>query len=196
MLRKPMWLVNALMYLDWQIFTWHIDVGSTVENAIDWVLDGLNWVITHLKELGEWWEEFRQEVIDLFAEIPKWINVLWKWILDFGDTLASWIDNWWDAIYQKVKDWVTTAIDKVKDALGVIKDTLTEWVTKIESFFTTILPDLAKKLDIVDLIKNAFEPWKDLLNFLSEIGGELAEFFTNPIEYLWQKFSDWFFGGE
>jgi predicted PurR-regulated permease PerM len=187
-----MWLVNGLLYLDWQIFTWHINVGTAVEAAIDWVLDGLNTVITFVGQLAAWWEEFRQEVIDFFTEIPKWLNELWQYFLNFADTFAGWISDWWDGIFETVKDWVLTVVDKLKEIVTDIGDTLERWVTTVENFFTQVLPELAHKLDVLDMIKSFFEPWRDLLNFLSEVAADIGEFFSDPLAWVYNKLDDFF----
>ena len=192
MLQKPQWLVDFLNALNWDIFTWHIYVGDTVENAIDWVIDIIDTIITWMVQVGNWWEEFRQEVVDFFRLVPQWINEAWQFILNFWDTIGDIIATWWEAVYQTVKDWVNTIIDGVKDALKVVSDTLTQWVTTVENFFTSILPTLASKLDVADLIKNAFQPWRELLNFLVEIKNELVEFFTDPLQWAYNKMDEFF----
>jgi len=190
----PVDLLAFLHSLQWDIFTWHIDVGTPIIRAIEWVLEWINSLVDWVQQIGNWYEDFRQEVVDFFTQIPKWLNEIWQWILNFADTLGDWIANWWEPIYQTVKDWVLTVIDEVKEALGVISDTVTRWVTTVESFFTSILPTLASKLDVADLIKAAFKPWTDLFNWWGEFYKEVKEFFVNPVEFIWNKFTDWFFG--
>jgi phage-related protein len=196
MLQKPAWLVNALSYLNWDIFGWQIYVGDSVENAIDWVLDGINTIITWAQQIGAWLDELRQEILDFFSEIPKWINEVWQRLLNFIDSVGDIIATWWMATWQMVQDWVNTVVDTVKDGLKLVADAA-EWLRgQWDTFFTSILPTLASRFDVYEIVSAILSSFLPLFTLIENLRNELVEFFTNPLEYIWQRFTDWFFGGK
>ncbi len=196
MLQKPEWLATALGYLNWDIFTWHVYVGDTAENAIDWVLDGINTLITWAQQVGAWWEEFRQEVLDIFNLIPQWINEVWDYVLNLVDATRSIIATWWEATFEIVKEWVRALVDTVKDAVTVVNNALTWLTLQWDNFTTSILPTLASRFDVREIVQTILTPLLSIFNFLESVKGDLIDFFNDPVEYIWQRFSDWFFGGE
>jgi hypothetical protein len=193
---KPSWLEGALSHLNWDILTWHVYVGDAVESAIDWVLGWIDSLAEWAAQIVAWWEDFRQEVVDFFTLVSNWFNEVWQWILNFADTLGDWIANWWESTRVMVLDWIDTAVawvsDRVDD-LSHIVDTMGIWW---ENFTTVILPELASKFDITKAFDDFMLTWGDLFEGWEVFKDAFIEFFTNPLEWLWLQFTDWFLGKE
>jgi len=187
--------VDLLIFLDnfvWDIFGWHIDLKTPLIRVINWVLDFINDLWDWYYELALWWEDFRQEVVDFFTQIPAKINEVWQFLLNFFDNMGNIISNWWDTTKSTVLDW----IDEAKTWAAGLIDDLRALVDKVtadfEDFIGTTLPTLASKLDVRDLVTAALLPFRDIINFLETVKDELTRFFADPWAWLYNKFDDFF----
>lgn len=196
MIRKPDWLVSFLNQLHWKIITWDIDIGTPIETTIDWVLEPVNAIAEWVAQAVAWWEEFRQEVVDFFNLVREWINQVIAFIDGIKDRIFALIGEWWLGVIDTIKGWIEIARQFVIDLIDILQVTVNRVVTAWDNFWTDILPGLASKLDVSDLINNALLPFRNLLNWFEQVKTDLGEFFANPWEWLWSKFADWFLGGE
>ena len=135
------------------------------------------------------------DVLDIMSQFIKQLGQVWSWFSNWWGNVWDTIDDWWDGVYGYVKDWVSTAIQGVRDWV----DDTRAWLGRLESdwvdFRQNILSTLARTFDVQQMINGALLPWRDLFNFWGSFSHEVGAFFTNPIEYIWNRFSDWFFGG-
>ena len=171
-------------------------IGDAIEDAIDWVLGIINTLIEWAALIGAWWEDFRQEVVDFFALVSTWFNEVWQWILNFADTLGDWIANWWETKVAWIKDLIDAAEDWLEELIDDIRSGLDQLGVWWENFTTVILPGLAEKLDITKAFDDFMLTWRDLFEGWEAFKGAFIEFFTNPLEWIWLQFTDWFLGKE
>ncbi len=215
---KPSWLRSWLSNLNWEILTWRVYVGDAIEDAIDWAVDWINWAIYQAESAYAWarsaWDKALDVGRDLGAlinrEIQKVLNNIEAWWGDLGE--------WWEAKRQDILDWIDTAqdwlLDRVDDvrkglaSLGQTWDNFWEniwpqllkdfnaWIVKVGEFFADILPGLASRFDITKAFDDFMLAWQDLFNFWVGFKTDLVAFLTDPLEWLWGKFTDWFLGPE
>lgn len=195
-LNKPGWLESWLSHLNWDILNWHIYVGDAIESAIDWVLDWIDDLATWAAQIAAWWEDFRQEVIDAFNAVVDFIN---EGIGNLGNIVSTWWDNlseWWEGIKTTVLDWIDTAVEWVSDRI----DDLAHLVDKIgiwwENFTTVVLPTLASKFDITAAFDQFMLTWRDLFEGWEAFKDSIFDFFNDPLDWLWDRFTDWWLGPE
>ncbi len=135
-------------------------------------------------------------VIDYLSNPLSQLNKLWSWFLDRASYITAITTTWWQGISTTILGWVemakTYALGLVNNLQGVVNTLSSNW----NVFTGTVLPTLASRFDVDTLIKSAFKPWTDLFNFWGQVGSEVKMFFLNPVDYIWQRFTDWFFGGE
>ncbi|GAI90757.1 unnamed protein product, partial [marine sediment metagenome] len=93
---------------------------------------------------------------------------------DILDSTISYLTDWWNTEFQELRD-------------------IAEAVTY---FFTVTLPTLASKLDVRDLIDSAIEELRPFIEGWQEIKDSVLEFFVDPLEWLWTRFTNWFLGPE
>jgi phage-related protein len=192
---KPSWLRSFLDNLQFQIFTWHIDVGGPIETAFDWLFAPLNFLIDWLNWVLNWVEQAFDWVMDrVRAFFDPWIYV----IREIYNTISTWwssLGDWFSGLVSDIHDWVDARLQNFKDGFSIITDRLSDLWNLVSHFFSSILPDLASRLDVSNAIAAALIPWRDLFNFWGSFGRELVTLVTNPVAFIWSKFTDWFFGG-
>ena len=215
---KPSWLKSFLNKLNWDIFTWKVYVGDAIESAIDWVIDGLNWVTERVTEalnrIATWWTDLG----DWWLTRVDIIKGLIKTVLETLTTWGTVLRDWWDTRVNLIKGWIGVAADFLKSLIDNVSKGLNKltvlwdnfwtstwpqftknfndiWV-KVGNFFTVTLPTLASNLNVVKAFNDFRLEWSTLLNFWGEYWKGVIEFFINPLDWLLDRFTDWFLGRE
>ena len=196
MISKPSWLVVFLASLQLDILTWHIDIGGPIEGAIDWVLGPINELATWANQVWAWWEEFRQEVLDFVNLVGSRFGELWNYVWTLADTALSQIATWWEATSETVRAWIEAAVALVRDQVLALWDRVEGVWAWLSEFWTTVLPGLARLVDVQDLINAALLPFRGVLDWVEAFGRQVAEFLESPWDWLWARFGDWFLGPE
>ena len=135
-------------------------------------------------------------VRDFFSDPLYHLNQLWVWFSDKVSWVGAVISNWWAGVKPTVLAWVETAktyaLGLVLNLQGVFNTLQSRW----NNFWTVIFPTLASRLDVDDMIKNAFAPWTDLFNFWGQFSQSATNFFLHPLDFLLEAFTGWFLGEE
>jgi len=129
------------------------------------------------------------------ALFPTLRDVL-TWFADWVTPITSTIVSWWETIQETVKGWIRAAVV----GLG---DLLTAWGI----FVTDVLPNLPsldtltswwddRLADIQSLINSALTARESLWAGWDTMRDTVVAFFSNPLEFLWGLFADWFLGPE
>ena len=66
----------------------------------------------------------------------------------------------------------------------------------LSEFKASILPQLTTFADVDERIKEFQRTWQDLFNFYETFRNDIVAFFTDPLEFLLARFTDWFLGPE
>lgn len=146
-----------------------------IEDMVDWFAD---WWENVIDAIGEWWEATLQDVKDLIASavqgfdnlVEAWDtfwNITWpEWLDNFGELKSAW-DNFWAVNFPTLVDFTW---------LGVWWD--------------------ARLTDIQELINTAIQEIAPLMEGWQEVRETVGEFFSDPLEWLWGRFANWFLGPE
>lgn len=164
------------------------------------------------------------DVIDQLGDILSWSTIrsyIRNWLPDLEDVVDWWdrwwvfvgqeIDDWWDVVWGAVKNWVYARIDDVKELINSAETWLAnlqaawdEWKVKIPSFnelwlwftnwwgstLTNIIAWGALTATQIDsLISSRLKEWFPFFD-------SIVEFFTDPLEWLWDRFLSWALGSE
>ncbi|GAH69681.1 unnamed protein product, partial [marine sediment metagenome] len=98
-----------------------------------------------------------------------------------------------------------TVVNNITEVIGVTIEKVAEWFTSIGGATIEWAKGLFVKIkDVWNTITGNLEKWwKTQLALLNETFGwvqdfrdGLGEFFPNPLEFLWNRFIDWFLGPE
>jgi hypothetical protein len=168
---------------------------ATITDGIFGALFDFNlWVRAFIEKVGQFlnWEEIKAKLQDFLDMVAN----LWDWFEDKLEYVKGTISDWWEATRTTVLAWIATATQGLAGLLVA-------W----DNFIKVTLPGLidatwlaewwkARLIDIDELIKSAFMPWRELLNTLESLKGDIGSFFTNPFDWLLERFTDWFLGKE
>ncbi len=191
MLTIPSWLIGFLDKLNWDILTWHVYVGDSVKAAIQWVLDLINTLIDWAGKIGAFIAELIQEIRDAFAVVTEYLETLWQWFLNWLDIVGDYINNWWLGVQDTVKGWIQVAQDFVLDIINTIRETVDRVSISLEEFFGSILPTLARLVDIEAIFISLLSPFRDLFAFWGDRAREILEFFNDPFEFINIRLTRW-----
>lgn len=170
------------------------DYGGLVEDCIAYYVAELgNWIenIEKLAKKALNWDEIQ----DLIRDWLEDIELLIEWFTTWITNVVGVIDDWWLAATVTVKAWIKVVADDLDDLIEAWSD-----------FWNNILPNLVnftwladwwntKLTEISDLIESTIRTWFPFYDDLVRLWDSIMAFITDPLEWLWGKFSDWFLGG-
>ena len=179
-----------------------VDFDEWLEWAADEIGDILSW--SNIRSLIRGW-------LDGIEDALEWFGRWWVWV-------GQEIDDWWSSTLDDVKGWIAAAVSPFDDLLTAWNDFWDNlWpdiVNKLstlkadwDNFWTVLLPTLvdftwletwwnARLTDIQELINTAIQELAPFWEGWQEIRDQVYEFFADPLEWLWSRFTDWFLGPE
>ena len=174
-------LVNYLQSKISQILSWSAIWSLLVQYAqplLD-VLKGLAaWWNSIWSEIGTWWTATS-------VTVQGWISTATQY---FNSVATAW-SNFWNNLWPQL----TTSFNSLKSAWDNFwKVTFPNLVSF--TWLTTWWNDRLKDIDdwIDSKIKECapfWEGWQDMRT-------NVLTFFTDPVEFIWERFTDWFLGPE
>ena len=176
-LAEPLELIrNAFMYL-----------------ALDFIDFG-NWVLLISEKIKSVrsWDDLKSLILSIFP----WLKDVINWFEDKLPWVISIIKVWWEA----TKPLITIPLDILTGDFNQLKIDFINFITLRLPFLATLtaLDDMLKVMrgETSDLLSSEFKVRIPFLGSLSEIWGDIALFFTNPLAFLFYKFEDWFWEEE
>ena len=120
----------------------------------------------------------------------------WAWVTNAVQNITDTIGDWWLVAQTTVQGWIAAATEGLAD-LKVA------WST----FWSVTLPTLvdfawlttwwtSRLTDIGNLIDSAFTLRSGLWEGWQEARTNVSNFITTPLDWLWERFTDWFLGRE
>lgn len=155
--------------------------------------------------VGAWvdWLEGRIALIldldTITRAFRQWIDAAvgaWAWVTNAVQNITDTIGDWWLVAQTTVQGWIAAATEGLAD-LKVA------WST----FWSVTLPTLvdfawlttwwtSRLTDIGNLIDSAFTLRSGLWEGWQEARTNVSNFITTPLDWLWERFTDWFLGRE
>jgi len=191
-----------LCYLFYYLAGNFSDFGDWVDDIADQVADILSW--SNIRSLIRSWLPDLEDAIE-------WWDRWWKWV---GEE----IDDWWRdkkhdvwGWIEEAEDWLKGLIGSVETALNTLKAAWDDFKGKIPTiveiiqwwrnwlgnvFAALIRWGFATLLDVAGLITTAFIERESWWAGWQDFRDKVVEFFTDPLEFLWTLFADWFLGPE
>ncbi len=201
----PFWLAAGLFYqlsnvfstLAWRFYDfsdWVSDVQSKIGNYLSW---GTIWsyilsYVPNLTQLRDWFYTWATNVMGIITgwwsatsvTVHGWITAATQ---SFNSMLTAWL-NFWNNLWPQL----TASFNSLKAS----------W----DNFWAVTFPTLvnfswlttwwnSRQLDDQGLLNSTLKTWFPFYDDLVRLWGDIALFFTNPLQYLWERFTDWFFGG-
>jgi len=186
---------NELAWDFSDFFSWLLDMADQIEEALSWSTIKSN-IISWFRYLGD--------LSDIFYY--------------FGNNVASVVTSWWSATQWTVRGWIDAAVSGFNSMLTAWSNFWNNLWPQMTSSFNSLksawenftwytLPRLPSWGDIEDwwsgrvgdlqgLINSAFTDRASLWEGWQELRDNVVEFFTDPVEFIWDRFADWFLGPE
>ncbi len=152
----------------------------------------------------------------ILSYVPN-ITSLNSWFSSWWSNVTSVIASWWSATSATVQGWIAIAVSPFNSMLTAWSNfwsslwpQLTSAFNSLQSawsnFWLVTFPNLvnfswlttwwnSQLLGINALIESRLKEWFPFYDDLARLWGDIAEFVSNPVEYIWHRFTDWFFGG-
>lgn len=174
---------------------WYDDVMDELEDILSWttIRSKIRTWLDGIEDLVDWWENW-------------WTNIKGK------------VDDWWEDTLDDVKGWIAAAVEGLASLLAAwdtfwndLWPTLTSLVDTIKAAWDAFIKDTLPNLldltfltewwndrvkDVQDLIDTGFKLRDDFWKGWQDIRDTVLEFFDDPLEWLWARFTDWFLGPE
>jgi len=177
----------------WDASNWYNDVSAKISNSLSWATiwsyilsyfprllelrDWFDWWVKYVEDLIWFWWRYVQE------DVKGWISAA---LQPFNAVVSAW-NSFWGSLWPQL----VSSFNSLKSS----------W----DNFWTVTLPSLvslswlatwwdSKLLDVQALIDSSVKEWFPFYDDLVNLWGGIAEFFTNPVEYIWKRFTNWFFG--
>ena len=210
-----MWFMNDIIeWLD-DAAIWFLDLhveclySYYIPDAVADIFYDLYRVFAHLAMSFYDFNELLEDWEDEIRDILSWSNIrslIRDWLPDLEDTIDWWIDRWhW--FQNEVGDWWDDVKSTVQGWIDIATEGLDSLVAEWDNFWTVTFPTLVsfdwldtwwkdRLKDIDKLINDTIKDWFPWYDNLVQVKDELFEFFTDPLEWLLGKFTDWFLGPE
>lgn len=197
--RDPLWyLAYPLLYVS-RGFGWLAYYFSLFNN---WLYDAN----IKLKEILNW-----STIWNLITSyIPNW-DKIGTWFSSWTNTVVDLVTGWGSVIRTTIEGWINTAtqgFNSLKTAWDYFwRVTFPQWISELDSlkaswnnFWQIEFPKLLKSadletwwnsrlLDVGHLISDTLRDWFPFYD-------TLADFFSNPLNWLERRFTNWFLGEE
>lgn len=154
----------------WSYFKWWFDAAVAA-----W-----NWVASAYRNVWNivewWWSSAKYIVLSWVDEAKRWATSLFNQV------------NAWLARLQEAWDAFKAKLPAIEEILSWFKN----WPGKVLA--TIISWGALPGKEIENLILSKLKEWFPFYDNLVAIKDSMFDFFTNPLEFLFNRFSDWFLG--
>jgi len=216
------WLTEAatLCYRHETLFGWLGDLFVGMQNVAVGVQAGLwdaaNWwddAAARVLKILDWstiWEYIK-------AYLPNW-NKIGQFFLEWVDIVWGIISDWFEPAWSMIQDLIDNARQLPMLLIDSLRDRVTGLAGDVQEFFSR-LPGIDeviswwsgrlswvlgaiddwwddKVADVQGLIDSGFLARDSLWAGWQDLRNQVAEFFDDPVEYIWDRFTDWFLGPE
>jgi hypothetical protein len=165
------------MYFTVQSIAWRVmDFNTWVTNLVNQLATFINW-----STLWNW-----------FSQFYSMIATAWTWVMSAWANVTSILSSWWAATSTTVLGWINTAVQGFQ-AVKVAWDYFwTQLFPGLVSFlgldfwWTGKLPGITAL--ILSTLKTAFPFYDEMV----QLWGEIKAFFTDPLQWAYNKLYDFF----
>ncbi len=199
-----LWLTD--LFINWAMF-WYGQIWplSYLWNVFDAMSDWSTAIATICYDAIMPWNTF---ISDL-ANIWYWVNRL-AWLDSLRDLIvnaAYVVQNWEYNVRLVINSWWGSASSGIQALINAAIAPLNAVKVAWDNFWTNTLPTLARVVDLAAWGNSLLTQAQSLINAAiataapfwagwADIRTTVLEFFADPLEWLWGKFTDWFLGPE
>lgn len=203
------WPFNLLQYPLYSLYGafWHL--GTPIAQLGAWCDDVASKIAKVLSQA------------DILSLVGKWLTYAedaWNWVKNAATNVSGIIGTWWGTTSLTVKAWIAAANEYTRSLIASVTASVVTLQASWDSFKGKI-PSIDQVItwwgnftgnillvvntwwsgalkDVQALIDSAFTTREGLWAGWQDWRDRVAEFFMNPVEFVWAKFTDWFLGPE
>lgn len=199
---------------------------SALKSWLEAAIKAWNWVKNAFWNVWEvintWWETKRSEVLGIVnaalgGVVEAAINA-WNWVKNAWWNTWDIIDNWWSVKQWDVKALISSAVEWLENIGQTFNNFWTNlWPALVAefnnlksawgNFWSVTLPRLVSFDQLESWWQSRVKDVQGLLNTTTRELARLSEgwldmrqqvvtFFADPVEFIWQRFTEWFLGAE
>uniref|UniRef100_A0A6M3XY95 Uncharacterized protein n=1 Tax=viral metagenome TaxID=1070528 RepID=A0A6M3XY95_9ZZZZ len=191
-------LSSTFASLAWDFYdfsSWVSDVAAKVAKILNWSTIW-SYILIYIPNL---------------EQIRDWFYYWWTWV-------DGRITSWWSSTSSDVLGWIAEAKDWAKLWIDYLQSQVNSLSVKIDEVIA-LIPDVSELiawfsnwpghiisevdnwwtgalLEVQGLINSAFILRENFWQGWQDWRDKVTEFFTDPWEFLWARFADWFLGPE
>ncbi|NVM22278.1 MAG: hypothetical protein HWN68_10925 [Desulfobacterales bacterium] len=170
------WLENAADELE-DILSWS-NIRSLIRGWLDGIEDALEWWYS-------WWS-------NVFAVVEGWwdtvIPTIQGWIAiateGFDELVEAW-DTFWHELWPEL-------VDRLENLRGSWNFFVTQVLNTLVSFDWLETWWNSRLVDITELINSKLTEWLPFYDDLVSLWEGIKEFFSDPLQWLYNKMDEWF----
>lgn len=189
------WVFQQLAWNFYTFSLWVEDIATKIVTILSWdtIWDLVLTAVPSLEEIRDWFYAWQFHV---WQELTNWwratsVTVL-GWIDEAKDDLLTWID------------WLHSEIielrGEVDDLIGQIPNVteITAWFSNWPGNVTSVINTwwTSTMGEVQGLINSAFVIREPFWAGWQDIRDKVFDFFEDPLEWLLERFTDWFLGPE
>jgi len=170
------------------------DVAEAFDHLVYYFIDFGIWVATIEQKV-----ETVLDQDDILSFLGTWLTYAenaWAWVYRAWTNVYGIVNTWWDSTAQVVKVWIGNVKSDILSIFDTLSHTVALFHTEWDDFFTLTLPHLVDAITVDDLIRSWFTELSPAWAGWVEMRDQVVTFFTAPLDWLWDRFTDWFLGGE
>ncbi len=207
--------VDSIFSTVWDIGSWfhqaHYTASgwvwpfSLISTPLYWLYQLSFNLLTPIAHFGDWVSAVSTKVssvltsVDIIGLLRTWLTYAenaWQWVSNAWTNVTDIMTTWWSSTSQIVKAWIAETLNTALTQIASLHTTLMQFKAGWDDFRTATLPRLADWSGVDSLISSWFKASAPLWEGWQQWRGQVAEFFGNPFEWLWSRFTDWFLGPE
>jgi len=202
----PFWLAAGPFYDICRVFNklaWDFyDFGQWVTATADKLEDVLSW--SYIKSLIRGWLPDLEDVISWWHSWTTWVRQrIDDWWYYTKNTVQGWIDigdQWLRDLIDDANAWLARLQSTMNELIGILPG-ISELVAWFSNWWGNILSHLTtwwndRILDVSNLINSAFTAREPFWSGWQDVKDNVIEFFSSPLDWLEDKFTNWFLGPE
>ncbi|GAH04896.1 unnamed protein product, partial [marine sediment metagenome] len=127
-------------------------------------------------------------------EITEVYNTVKNYVTEVYNTVNNWITNTYNTVVNNITEVIGVTIEKVAEWFASVGGATREWAeglfVKASNLWNTITGNLG------EWWKTQLASINEVFGWINDIRDDIEGFDFNPLEWLWDRFADWFLGPE
>ena len=166
--------------------TWVSDVAAKVANILNWttVWSNIISIVPNLEAIRDW---FYSWWVWVDQRVTDWWSSTSTTVIGWIDAAKDWAKLWIDWLDERINSFLVVWSDFVNITWPQFTTQLSSLLAAWSTFITITLPTLPNWLDIDKLINDTLKRWFPFYDGLSRLWDSIAEFFTDPEEWLYKS---------